>query len=282
MTDSAQRNASAHAGPPAKSKDERVSNADHAECLQSELLAREGFRHAFFTRNGGVSSGPFESLSFSASVGDSPENVRQNLERAARELGVSTDRIFFASQVHGHEVVEIDAASSQPAVLRVEADAVWSRLPATACAVRSADCVPILLADRRSGAAAAVHAGWRGCVAGVVRSAVEALRRASGPDAELVAAIGPHISAEAFEVGESVAAELQALVAVPVVIRADGAKPHADLRRLVRAQLSAEGLADAAIDDVFGCTLRDPSRFFSYRRDGARSGRHLSAVVPRS
>jgi purine-nucleoside/S-methyl-5'-thioadenosine phosphorylase / adenosine deaminase len=253
----------------------------HAESLTSDLLTGGGFRHAFFTRRGGVSSGPFESLSFSVTVGDDPDKVRENRVRAGRALGVDPERIFFLSQVHGRAVVTLDGEKPREEVVSMEGDALVSGRPDLACAVRSADCVPILIADRRGGAVAAVHAGWRGCVAGVAASAVEALRRHAGAPTDLVAAIGPHISLEAFEVSEEVALKLQAVADVPVLDRSFGARPHVDLRGLVRSQLRKAGLGDGAIDDVFGCTLREPERFFSFRRDGARSGRHLSAIVAR-
>lgn len=254
-----------------------------AEFLESPLLRDAGFVHAFFTRNGGVSTGPFASLSFSHTVGDDPENVRENLARAARALGIEPARLFFLSQVHGRLVHEVDGSAIVEEVVRTEGDALVSRDPTVACGVRSADCVPVLVADRRSGAVAAVHAGWRGVVAGAVESAIERLSALVEAPAELVAAIGPHISLEAFEVSEEVASELLACSPDPGVVEGrPGARPHVDLRRLVRAKLVARGLAPEAIDDVAGCTVLEPERFFSFRRDGARSGRHLSAIVPRA
>jgi len=161
-----------------------------------------------------------------------------------------------------------------------EGDALVSRAPGLACAVRSADCVPILLGDRRSGVVAAVHAGWRGAVNGIVSSAVDALR-AIAPEPVLIAAIGPHISPAAFEVSEDVAETLLKASHDPYIVDRSGPKPHVDLRRMLRAELHANGLAHAAIDDVWGCTFLEPEHFFSFRRDGKASGRHLSAIVPR-
>jgi polyphenol oxidase len=250
-----------------------------AHFLKSELLERSGFRHAFFTRRGGVSEGPFRSLNFSSAVGDDIANVAENLELAARALGVPRAWIYFGSQVHGRDAIIVDGSEDRWQVLEREGDAVVSATPGVACSVRTADCVPILVADRKSGAVAALHAGWRGAVAGIVEAGVWAL---GGAATDFVAAIGPHISARAFEVAEDVAAELLAASPEPAVIdRSLGERPHVDLRRMVRAQLRAAGLLDAAIDDVFGCTVGDPDLFFSYRRDGKRSGRHLSAIVAR-
>lgn len=253
-----------------------------AEFVQSELLRRAGFSHAFFTRNGGVSPDPYRSLSFSSAVGDDPSNVARNLARAAAALGVEPDRVHFLSQVHGRAVQVVDGSESREQVLQRQGDAVLSRAPNVACGVRSADCVPILLADLRSGAVAAIHAGWRGTVGGVVEAGVRALERLAGDAPELVAAIGPHISVDAFEVSEEIAAQLQLASPETDVVRRDrGPRPHVDLRRILRAQLRALAVPDASIDDVFGCTVGEPERFFSYRRDGRRSGRHLSAIVAR-
>ena len=253
---------------------------EHADFLESALLRGAGFRHAFFTRKGGVSAGAYSSLSFSVAAGDSEANVRQNLERAALELGIASTRIHFLSQVHGRVAHTLSGTEVQSMLVMREGDALVSRAPGLACAVRSADCVPILLGDRRSGAVAAVHAGWRGAVNGIVSSAVDALR-AIAPEPVLIAAIGPHISPAAFEVSEDVAETLLKASHDPYIVDRSGPKPHVDLRRMLRAELHANGLAHAAIDDVWGCTFLEPEHFFSFRRDGKASGRHLSAIVPR-
>jgi YfiH family protein len=253
---------------------------DDAERLESTLLREAGFRHAFFTRRGGVSSGAYESLSFSIAAGDTAENVRQNLERAGNALGVESTRIHFLSQVHGRVARVLNGDEDQAELIHVEGDALVSRAPGLACGVRSADCVPVLIADRRSGAVAAAHAGWRGAVQGVVSAAIEALR-ALAPEADLIAAIGPHISLAAFEVSDDVAETLLKASRDPEIVDRSHAKPHVDLRRMLRAELVSQGLSQAAVDDVWGCTVLEPERFFSFRRDGKASGRHLSAIVPR-
>jgi polyphenol oxidase len=251
-----------------------------AEFLESRLLLEAGFRHAFFTRNGGVSQGAYRSLSFSIAAGDSAANVNQNLERAAIVLGVASPRIHFLSQVHGAVAHTLSGREVQSAQVLVEGDALVSRAPGLACAVRTADCVPVLIADRQTGAVAAVHAGWRGAVSGIVSAALAALRTIS-PDPDWIAAIGPHISAAAFEVSEDVAQMILAASRDSNIVDRSREKPRVDLRRMLRAELRSQGLREAAIDDVWGCTVSEPGRFFSFRRDGKASGRHLSAIVPR-
>jgi YfiH family protein len=246
--------------------------------LHSPLLEAAGFRHAFFTRHGGVSEGPFASLNFSSALGDSPDNVLENLSRAAVALGVEREHVYFLDQVHGTDVHRVDSSTPRDEVLRRTGDALVSSDPAVACGVRTADCVPVLLACPATGLAGAAHAGWRGAVAGVVPETVAALRRA-GAVGPLLAAIGPHISVDAFEVSEEVAEQIQrAAPDISLIDRTRGPRPHANLRALVRAQLLEHGVE--RIDDVAGCTVGDRDSFFSYRRDGKIGGRHLSAIVP--
>ena len=140
---------------------------------------------------------------------------------------------------------------------------------ALAVGVRVADCVPILVGDEETGDVAAIHAGWRGVEAGIVRAAMDALRGRSP-----VAAIGPCIEACCFEVGVDVAARLG------FVVREERGKALVDLRAAVRAQLRRCGLPDDCIDDVRGCTKHE-ARFHSFRRDGANSGRMLAAIATR-
>lgn len=183
-------------------------------------------------------------------------------------------------QVHGPKAVLVhDAAGA-------EADALVALASdeAVAVGVRVADCVPVLVASTDTGAVAAIHAGWRGVVAGVVPAGVELLGRGAGA---LLAAIGPCIGACCFEVGADVAERIgfvtrRAAPQVGGASRVGGDKAYVDLRAAVRAQLRALGLSDEAIDDVPGCTKHEPDRFHSFRRDGANSGRMLAAIATRA
>jgi polyphenol oxidase len=250
--------------------------------LTSALLRGAGFRHAFFTRNGGVSPPPWATLNFAASTGDAPERVAENLELAARALGVAPRHVYFLSQVHGIAARRVEAHDDRAEVLRFEGDVTMSSARGVACGVRSADCVPVLMADRTSGAVCAVHSGWRGTVQNVVRAGVDALRALLGGRGDLVCAVGPHIEACCFEVGDDVAAELvRCSDAGDGAVIEDRGMPRVDLRAIVTAQLRSEGIELEAIDGVRGCTVCAPELFHSYRRDGARSGRLLSAIVAR-
>lgn len=249
--------------------------------LESALLRRAGFRHGFSTRVGGVSGSgacPFSTLDFG--VQDAKENVEENVRRLARAIGFDASRLYQASQEHS---ARVERAAGDPASVRArEADALvaFASAEPVAVGVRTADCTPVLVGDRESGAVVAIHAGWRGVVRGVIAAGVRALEAKS--PSSLVAAIGPCIEVCCFEVGDDVAAEIASACGDASVVHRDrGSKPHVDMRRAPRAQLRALGIDDARIEDVAGCTKCDASRFFSYRRDGARSGRHISVIVSR-
>jgi hypothetical protein len=215
-------------------------------------------------------------------VGDDAAHVDENHRRFARALGLPHGSLYEVSQVHGGIALAIDPSVAPRAFRRCAADALVAPPGGVPAGVRVADCAPVLLLDCESGAAAAIHAGWRGAVAGVVEAGCELLLRtgAGRPDA-LRAAIFPHIRRCCFEVGEDVAAALLAASPEPDVVDRSRARPHVDLAAILVAKLGALGIARAHVDDVAGCTRCEPERFFSYRRDGAQSGRHLCAIVSR-
>ena len=249
--------------------------------LESALLREKGFRHAFFTRRGGVSVPPWDTLSFVTTTGDDPAAVLENRRRAARHLGVPVERLYYPSQVHGTASARLDGTEDWDAVLHSIGDITLARVPGVGCAVRSADCVPVLLGDLRSGAVAAIHSGWKGTVANVVNAAIQALREVIGAEPDLVAAVGPHLERCCFEVGDDVAAALAACSTAGARAVIPGPKAHVDLRIVIRAQLESAGVASAHIEDVAGCTGCDAERFFSYRREGQVSGRLLSGIATR-
>jgi YfiH family protein len=247
--------------------------------LKSSLLEDAGFAHAFFTRMGGFSSGVFDSLNFTTISGDSEENVANNLAVAARALAVDPAHIYFLSQVHGTAFEVVTGKEDTREVQKKEGDVVLTRVPGVAAAIRTADCVSVLLASPETGWVAACHAGWQGCVLKVVPATLQALK-AQGAG-QLIAAIGPHISRASFEVSEDVAQELINASPDKDIVDRSYEKPHIDLRKMVRAQLEEGGISSDSIDDVLGCTVIEKERYFSFRRDGNPSGRMLSAIVGR-
>lgn len=249
--------------------------------LRSRLLDQHGFRHGFSLRTGGVSEPPFATLNLARGVGDDPAHVAENHARLARDIGYEEDRLYELSQVHGAHVERASTGSVSEALRARQGDALVCAVPGAAIGVRVADCAAILLAHPKSGTVAAVHAGWRGVVQGVIGAALSALcQEAEGRPDQLLAAVFPHIGVDAFELGEDVAQQIAASAPEDSeVIRRGWGKPHADLGRAIVAQLARAGLAAENIERLPGCTFREPERFFSYRRDGAASGRHLAVIV---
>ncbi len=250
--------------------------------LSAPRLTEAGFRHGFSLRTGGVSLAPFTSLNLARNLGDRPDFVEENQRRLASAIGYEPSRLFEVSQVHGAQVEHVDDSLSPEAFRAREADALLTNVAGVAVGIRVADCVPILLADRQSGAVAAVHAGWKGIVSGVVGRAVsELLRVSGGKTQDVLCAVGPHIGAEAFEVGHEVAEALSQCVPQVSVVLPREPRPHVDLGRAVGAQLQATGISPHQIELVGGCTYSDAARYYSYRRDGSATGRHLAVILAR-
>ncbi len=224
------------------------------------------------TRRGGVSSGPFASLNLAGHVGDDAAAVAANRRRLSAALGLPVEPAWL-SQVHGCAVASADRGTAGTAGPPV-ADAVLSRQPGHVCAVLTADCLPLLLCDRAGSVCAAVHAGWRGLHLGVIEAT---LARLGVPGTALLAWLGPAIGPARFEVGPEVrAAFVSRDPAAASAFRAGaGGRWHADLYGLARRRLAAAGVT--AVSGGGLCTLSDPARFFSYRRDG-RTGRMASLI----
>ena len=227
------------------------------------------------TREGGVSNGPWRSLNLASHVGDSPLAVAGNRRRLYSTLPGSHP-VTWLDQVHGTRVVDAAVGGNG-----LQADASICRHPGVACAVLTADCLPVLLCHRGGSVIAAAHAGWRGLAGGVLDATVRAMEC---EPAELMAWLGPCIGPAAFEVGPEVreafcAATVPAqAAAVKACFRPSARAGHflADLRALARWRLDALGVASIAADSR--CTASSPLTFFSYRRDGV-TGRMASMIL---
>jgi polyphenol oxidase len=219
--------------------------------LESPMLRDAGFRHGFF--------------------------AAASEDEAARALGI--DALYFARQVHGPDLVFLLGDDRREVIADTPCDGLAARAADHGCAVRVADCVPVLLAAG-NGAVAAIHSGWRGTVQSIVPRGV-ALIRDLAEGSELTAAVGPCIGACCFEIGPEVAVEIAAASPLgEAAIDRSRARPHADLRAVVAAQLAEAGVRQ--VDHVAGCTKCDARGFPSYRRDGKGGGRILAGIVTRS
>jgi YfiH family protein len=232
--------------------------------------------HAFSTRIGGVSKGPFDSLNLGGTT-DSSDNIAENFRRFCDGAGCAGKAIRRTTQVHGKNAIWV--SSRTPASALPSADALLSDDPGCISCVRIADCVPVLIVSEDGRLVAAVHAGWRGVINGVVAAAISALRTKASLDQKFFAAIGPSISVENFEVGFEVIAEFTNVFgdAAPIH-RPAGKKPHIDLRRAIQLQLRSAGLSPEQIETTDRCTYRDGDEFFSHRRDEGITGR-MAAII---
>ncbi|KGJ04598.1 conserved hypothetical protein [Paracoccus halophilus] len=248
------------------------------EILTHPLL--EPVRHGFFTRRGGASSGLFSGLNCGHGSSDQSEIVTINRARVAEAMGVATDALATVHQTHSADVAIFRNGDKAGDFADMRADAIVTDQPGVALAVLTADCQPILLADAGAGVIGAVHAGWRGALAGVIEAAVAAMRDLGA--ARISAAIGPTISQGAYEVGEEFMEEFMAEDPAHHRFFAGGpnGRPMFDLPAFGLMRLRQSGVE---AEWIRHCTYSEPERFFSYRRSThqgeADYGRLISAIA---
>jgi hypothetical protein len=250
------------------------------EIIKSELLTTAGFEvHGFTKRGGGVSEGPFRSLNLAHGVGDDPTAVTENLERLKSILGGSAS-LLRVDQVHGPRVIDGDDP-------KVERDHTWTRPPGiqadgiviaareTVIAVQIADCVPVLLADPQIRVVAAVHAGWRGLKSGVLINAVRAMIKKGCHPSHIIAAIGPCICLNCYEVETEVARHFpESSDPIP----GSPGKHLVDLGLASEVSLLGTGLRGDHIERIDACTSCMNDDLFSYRAGSGTSGRLLAFI----
>jgi YfiH family protein len=236
-----------------------------------------GIRYFCTTRAGGVGTAPHDTLNLGLRAGDRPEAVAENRRRVR---AMTPAQPLWLRQVHGSDVVDADsaAADGEPAL-----DAAVTTQAGRVLAIMAADCLPVLIADEQGRALGVAHAGWRGLSGGVLENTLAALQRKCPQARDWLAWIGPGIGASAFEVGEDV---LQAFAADGPEARAlfvprpgHSGKWLADLEGLAALRLRRAGVQDVHASGL--CTVSDPARFFSYRRDGATGRMALLAWLDR-
>jgi len=232
--------------------------------LVPDWPAPKAVQAAFTLRSGGVSAPPYDSLNVGAHVGDEAAAVAENRRRVCAHLKLPSEPLWL-EQVHGIDVLDLDAARSAASAAAPTADAAIARGAGSVCVMQVADCMPVLFASRDGSAVAAAHAGWRGLAGGVLEATVARLGVAP---AKLLAWLGPAIGPRHFEVGGEVrAAFLQHDAGAAEAFHGNArGRWQCDLGALARRRLGALG-----VSAVFGgawCTYADPARFFSYRRDG--------------
>lgn len=231
----------------------------HPEWLKPDWAAPPAVRAFATTRAGGVSTGCYASLNLGTAVGDAPEAVAENRARVRAALPAEP---VWLKQVHGTHIV--DAACCPPLTA---ADASYTVGRGVVCVIQVADCLPVLFTDRAGTMVAAAHAGWRGLVGGVLAAVTAKYAEHGIAAGELLAWIGPGIGVDAFEVGAEVHAEFTRRDADAAIhfVRHGATRWRADLHALAQRALRRLGVAS-----IYGaplCTVADPQRFYSYRRD---------------
>ena len=246
------------------------------------LAALPGIRHAFFTREGGVSGGIYAGLNCGFGSGDEASSVAENRARAMRRLDLPADALATLHQVHSPTAVAADAAWPRGAAPR--ADAVVTATPGLAAGILTADCTPVLFADADARIVGAAHAGWRGALYGVLDSTIAAMEERGAARGRIVAAVGPCIGPASYEVGAEFRDRFVAVEAGFDAFFAPGARPgkfQFDLPGFVAMRLDRAGLG--RVERCDADTAADPDRFFSYRRATLRGepdyGRALSAIA---
>ena len=247
------------------------------EILISDMLAP--LRHGFFTRRGGASSGVFSGLNCGAGSSDQADVVSINRARVAHALDVPPAALVSVNQVHSADVITV----TEPGVATGgPADALVTDQPGLALSVLTADCMPVLLADHDAGVVGAVHAGWRGALAGVLEATIEAMEALGAEREGIIAVIGPCISQRAYEVGPEFLDEFLAEDPDYQWFFANGQDNRYlfDLPGFGLRRLRAAGVGHA--EWTRHCTYSQPELFYSYRRAVQRGeadyGRLISAI----
>jgi YfiH family protein len=251
--------------------------------LQAPSLSKlPGIRHGFFTRQGGVSDGLYESLNGGVGSEDSPAKVAENRARMAESVGVAAERFLTCYQIHSPQVVV--AETPWTAAERPRADAIVTRTPDLAIGVSTADCGPVLFADAEARVIGAAHAGWRGALTGVIEATVAAMEKLGAQRRRIVAAAGPMIRQPNYEVGQDMFDRFVTLEPNTVRFFKKAQRPGHfmfDLGGFIASRLRRAQVEQ--IEDIDHCTYADPAQFYSYRRATHRAeadyGRHINAIA---
>ena len=262
----------------------KFSKRGPVEYLESVALSRCDFlTHAFCTRRGGVSEGQYASLNFSGKEGDTKEKVQQNWEIVAHAFDLNVKQFFFVHQVHGDRTLILDNCSMElPGDQARQYDAIITDRPGLAIGIKTADCVPVFLADMTRRIIGVVHAGWRGASLSIAGKVVKDMAdRFSSKPENIIAAIGPAIGPCCYEVDEKVLnaeSEDEKWKSSFTSCREKG-RWMMDLWAANRHQLLSAGVSPENIYSADICTSCQKERFFSHRRDEGKTGRQINFMM---
>jgi hypothetical protein len=250
--------------------------------LRAEALAAQGVAHAFFTRQGGVSTGVYETLNGGVGSQDDPACVAENRARMAQAMGVAPSHLLVPYQIHSADVLHVRGPWAPDA--RPRCDGLVTDVPGLALGVTGADCGMILFADAKARIVGACHAGWKGAFTGVLEATLSAMEALGAKRDEITAVLGPTIGAQSYEVGPEFVARFAEADADDSRFFAPSPRAaHAmfDLPGFIGLRLQKAGVG--RFEDLRLDTYADPARFFSYRRTTHRKepdyGRLVSAIA---
>ncbi|MBI3672542.1 MAG: peptidoglycan editing factor PgeF [Rhizobiales bacterium] len=250
--------------------------------IRSDALDHPFLSHGFFTRQGGHSQGLYASLNCGLGSGDDKPTVKRNREVVAAALGIVEPRLLSAHQVHSATAVAVTGCWTSPE--RPRADAMVTASPSLAIGVLTADCGPILFADRKARVIGVAHAGWKGALSGITAATLEAMETLGASRHNITAVIGPMISGAAYEVGPEFPARfIEADAMNRRFFTPSGRAGHSrfDLAGYLEKRLRDEAAGEVIKLDL--CTFTDEKKFFSYRRTTHRGqsdyGRQISAIA---
>ena len=250
-------------------------------CFEN-LNACTRVKHFVTTRKGGVSQGNYASLNLGYGTGDEKENVEQNLQLLADQLNVEPEQLIFPVQTHSSHI-QIIRSKEDISGDFMDTDGLITDLPGLFIAVRTADCVPLLLYEPQMHIAGVVHAGWKGTLKNIAGRAVQLMKQEWGIDpAGLYACIGPSISPDYYEVGEEVMAEAEKIFGSEshqILHHTTDNKAFFDLWRANALLLLKEGIEEARIETSRLCTYQQEKDFFSARRTAGKTGRMASGIM---
>jgi polyphenol oxidase len=266
------------------------STKNGIEYLEAEPLTECGFLvHAFCTRLGGTSEGSFASLNFSSRVGDAKENVQKNGAILAEAFNFSTGQLLMMNQMHGDGIWVLNGSDAETLPLSLippsgkrQFDALITDQPGIAIGIKTADCVPVLLADRVRRVIGAVHAGRRGTALNIAGKAVDAFaERFSSRKTDILAAIGPSIGRCCYQVDAAVCDDLVSCAGASSFLHpcVEEGRWMLDLPSLNRFQIEERGVPPENISSSGFCTSCRSDLFFSHRRDMGKTGRHLNFIM---
>lgn len=256
-----------------------IKTVKRIQFVPSPTLSRHGSTvHGFLLRKGGVSGPPFDSLNFDGRDTDPKENIERNRDLLKEAFSIPVEKLVTVNQVHGSSVLHVKDGFAYGAP--VEADAIITCLPGIPLGIMTADCLPALLFDPVNKAIGAAHAGWKGTVKAVTLNTINEMNKAFGSRPEnLIAALGPCIGPCCYTVGENVVNEFKASFEDTGCFEYAECGIKLDISLANMSQLLFAGVKKENISFSSMCTACNNSLFFSYRKDGGRTGRQLSFIM---